>query len=130
MTMLGQHLVVDYWGCGSQMDDADGVRQAMVDAVSAMGATLLSLRVHTFHPHGVAAVALLCESHLAVHTWPEHGYVAIDAFTCGAEVDPEAGLAVLRQFFLPRQTSARRIARGPAAPEARPARPETFDPCR
>ncbi len=130
MTVLGQHLVVDCWGCGPQMDDVEAVRQAMAEAVAAMGATLLSLNVHTFQPRGVAAVAVLSESHLAVHTWPEHGYVAIDAFTCGAKVDPEAGVAVLWQFFSPRETSTRRIARGPRPPDERPKRPAALDRCR
>jgi S-adenosylmethionine decarboxylase len=130
MTGLGQHLVVDCWGCGVVADDAEGLRKAMAEAVAAMGATLLSLHVHTFQPRGVAAVAVLSESHLAVHTWPEHGYVAIDAFTCGASVDPEAGVAVLCQFFAPRETSTRRIARGVGQPDERPARPTTLDRCR
>lgn len=99
----------------------------MTRAVAAMRATLLSLNVHRFQPCGVAALALLSESHLAVHTWPEHSYVAIDAFTCGADVDPEAGVAVLLEFFSPRETSTRRIARGPGIPQKRP---ETYDSCR
>jgi len=127
MTELGRHLIVDCWGCDPRGDDAAEMRQTMTQAVAAMRATLLSLNVHTFQPCGVAALAVLSESHLAVHTWPEHGYVAIDAFTCGADVDPEAGVAVLLEFFLPRETSTRRIARGPGAPEKQPA---TCDPCR
>ena len=126
MMELGRHLIVDCWGCDQPADNAVELRRVMVEAVAAMGASLLSLNVHCFQPRGMTACAALSESHLAVHTWPEHGYVAIDAFTCGSDIDPEAGVAVLRQFFSPRETSARCVARGPGA-ISRPSPPPVLD---
>ena len=109
---IGQHVLIDFWGCGRRADDARQIRAAMREAVGAMGATLLDLQVHRFFPHGLTAVAVLSESHLALHSWPEEDYVAIDVFTCGRTVRAEAGLAVLRRCLKPTKISRRRIQRG------------------
>jgi len=116
MNANGRHLLADWCGCGPAADDADGACRAIRDAVEVMGATLLDLRVHRFSPQGFTAVAMLSESHLAVHSWPEVGYVAIDVFTCGEALHPEAGIDVLQQFFKPEETSLKRIERGGSSP--------------
>ena len=112
MKALGQHLVLELWGCNDGINDADTVRQAILDAVEAANATLLHLNVHTFSPHGVTGVAVLSESHLSVHSWPEHGYLAADIFTCGETTRPMEALRVLREYFQPTTVEAREIPRG------------------
>ncbi|MDZ4689023.1 MAG: adenosylmethionine decarboxylase, partial [Planctomycetaceae bacterium] len=77
MEHLGQHVIIELWGCQEGViNDAALVKTAMLDAVRAANATLLDINVHMFSPHGVTGVAVLSESHLSVHSWPEYGYVA------------------------------------------------------
>jgi S-adenosylmethionine decarboxylase len=97
MMKLGRHLIVDAWSCPpSLLDDERLIRETLVEAVKAGGATLIELCVHKFSPQGVTATATLAESHIAIHTWPEHGYFAVDLFFCGRG-DPKAALdAILR----------------------------------
>lgn len=96
----GIHLLVDLWEAENLADMAV-VRGALVEAAGACGATLLEVQLHGFGPgQGITGVALLAESHISIHSWPEHGYAAIDVFVCGA-CDPHAVLPVLRKAFRP-----------------------------
>lgn len=126
MEHLGQHVIIELWGCNNSINDADQVRTAMVDAVNAANATLLSLNVHTFSPHGVTGVAVLSESHLSVHSWPEYGYVAADVFTCGETTDPRAAAEVLREAFGASRVDLKELTRGvfPTRSSARLSRPK------
>ena len=118
MEHLGQHLIIECWGCNDGINDADLVRTAMIEAVHAAHATLLDINVHTFSPHGVTGVAVLSESHLSVHSWPEYGYLAADVFTCGDTTEPMAAVEVFRQYFQPSVVELQDLARGidPRAP--------------
>lgn len=111
-TFTGTHLLADLSGCRG-LDDAALVERALRQATAAAGATLLDLRLHHFGDgQGVTGVALLAESHLSIHTWPEHGYAAVDIFLCGRRHDLDAALAVLKQAFAAGRCDERRIARG------------------
>ncbi|MDP1798859.1 MAG: adenosylmethionine decarboxylase [Planctomycetaceae bacterium] len=112
MEHLGQHVIIELWGCNEGINDADLVRTAMLEAVQAANATLLDLNVHTFSPHGVTGVAVLSESHLSVHTWPEYGYMAADIFTCGDTTKPSAAADVLRRYFEPQEFDVQQLKRG------------------
>jgi S-adenosylmethionine decarboxylase len=112
MEHLGQHVIIEFWGCNAGINDADLMRAAMIEAVRAANATLLDINVHTFSPHGVTGVAVLSESHLSVHSWPEYGYLAADVFTCGADTDPAAAVEVLRRHFKPRRVELKELRRG------------------
>lgn len=80
----GTHLVVDYRGCDlERLDDPAFITRALRGAAEAAGATVLGVHVHRFNPQGIAGVAILAESHLSIHTWPETGYAAADFYTCG-----------------------------------------------
>lgn len=109
---LGHHLLMELWDCGPQIDDPDTARAAIEACVAAIGGTLIELRVHHFTPHGVTGVAILAESHLALHSWPERQYLAADLFTCGELKDTSSVIELLSEFFEPRQVDARHIARG------------------
>ena len=96
----GTHLIVDLWD-GTGFDDLDLMRATLRRAVDAAGATLLHLHLHHFTPNGgVSGVAVLAESHISVHSWPEAGYAAFDVFMCGDSA-PEKAVAVLREAFAP-----------------------------
>lgn len=93
------------------LNDPERIRGALVDAVSAGGATLIDLCVHQFSPHGVTATATLAESHIALHTWPEHGYFAADLFFCGAG-NPQKALDFLIAALQANQTNVTDLTRG------------------
>lgn len=87
---LGTHVLLDGWQApASVLDDPELVRRVLESTVEAARLTLLSLEVRRFEPQGVTALALLAESHLAIHTWPEHGAFAADLFHCGELPPPE-----------------------------------------
>ncbi len=96
----GIHLIVDLYGA-ERLDDLAHVEATLRDCVAAAGATLLHIHLHHFTPNGgISGVAVLAESHISIHSWPEHGYAALDVFMCGA-ADPHAAVAELRTAFGP-----------------------------
>lgn len=107
----GTHLIIDLYDA-RRLDDIDHIETAMRDCVDASGATLLHIHLHHFEPNGgVSGVAVLAESHISIHSWPEHRYAALDVFMCG-EAEPEACIPVLRQAFVPRRLAVSEILRG------------------
>lgn len=122
MEHLGRHVIIELWGCNdAAINDCELVKNAMLDAVRAANATLLNIYVHTFSPQGVTGVAVLSESHLSIHTWPEHRYVAADVFTCGETTKPQAAAEILAERFGAEQTVLRELERG-VFPTAQPTR--------
>jgi S-adenosylmethionine decarboxylase len=112
MKQVGTHLVVDAWEAPEDLlNDPEGIRRALIDAISAGEATLIDLCVHQFSPHGVTATATLAESHIAIHTWPEHGYFAADLFFCGRG-KPEQAMKLLQAALQAKQVRLREIPRG------------------
>jgi S-adenosylmethionine decarboxylase len=108
---VGRHCIADFWGA-SHLADANALSDAMTSACHAAGATLLNIFLHEFEPFGgVTGVALLAESHISIHTWPESGYAAIDIFMCG-HCDPGLALAELARQLKPAHTSVRTLTRG------------------
>ena len=100
LTYAGSHLIIDLWEAEG-LDDRDRIEQALVDAVKEAGATLLHIHLHTFSDGGgVSGVAVLAESHISVHTWPEKGYAAFDVFMCG-DAEPRKAMNVFKRAFNP-----------------------------
>lgn len=94
----GRHLIIDLWDA-RHLDDIEAVEVALRQAVEASGATLLHIHLHEFTPNGgISGVAVLAESHVSIHTWPERGYAAIDAFMCGA-TEPHKVVPILKDAF-------------------------------
>ena len=103
LTYAGSHLIIDLWDA-ENLDDQELIEQALKDAVEAAGATLLHIHLHRFtEGGGVSGVAVLAESHISVHTWPERGYAAFDIFMCGG-AEPRRALSVLKRAFHPKRT--------------------------
>ena len=93
---VGKHCILELYGCDSaKLDDEAFLRDTITAAAKRAGATLLNLITHRFEPQGVTGLALLAESHISIHTWPELGYAAVDVFTCGDHTMPEKACAVL-----------------------------------
>lgn len=109
---VGHHLIVDLFGCNPEtMKKVEHVSAIMIQAARAAGATIVEQKFHQFSPVGVTGVLVLAESHLAVHTWPEKGYCAIDLFTCGKTNNP-AALEILKAGFEAKECVAVEINRG------------------
>ena len=108
---VGQQMICEFWGA-SNLDSVETTERALRDAVRAGGATLVEIFVHRFSPHGISGIAVIAESHLAVHTWPELGYCAADFFTCGDSVDMNAIVRTLRDAYNAERADVRTLARG------------------
>jgi len=93
----GTHLIIEVIG-GKNLDCVETIETAFRDCVAACQATLLHIHLHRFSPQGVSGVAVLAESHISVHTWPEAGYAAFDVFMCG-DADPWKAIDILRAAF-------------------------------
>jgi S-adenosylmethionine decarboxylase len=106
----GTHLIIEVVD-GRGLDDEHRIQTAFRDCVSACGATLLHIHTHKFSPQGVSRVAVLAESHISVHTWPEIGYGAFDVFMCG-DADPWKAVDVLRQHFQAGDIRVKELLRG------------------
>ncbi len=106
----GAHLIIDLYDA-ERLDDLPYVEQALRSCVEEAGATLLHIHLHPFEPTGVSGVAVLAESHISVHTWPEAGYAAFDVFMCG-DAKPEKCVDVLRNAFNPGKTTVSELLRG------------------
>ena len=113
MKSLGRHILVEFHGCSSDvLNDVPCIESSMVNAAKESGATIISSVFHHFSPFGVSGVVVIQESHLAIHTWPEYGYAAVDLFTCGDSVDPWTSYKLLKQAFKAEHGSAVEINRG------------------
>jgi S-adenosylmethionine decarboxylase proenzyme len=113
MSALGHHLLVEYTACDATvLADLDRVTAAMLAAAEASGATIVTHSFHHFSPHGVSGAVIIAESHLAIHTWPEHRFAAVDFFSCGS-VDMDRGLAVLRTALGASAETRMALERGP-----------------
>lgn len=106
----GIHLIIEVVD-GHGLDDEVRIERAFRDCVAACEATVLHIHLHKFSPQGVSGVAVLAESHISVHTWPEIGYGAFDVFMCG-DANPWAAVEVLREAFSAGEVRVREILRG------------------
>ena len=110
----GAHLIIDLYKA-SKLDDLDHIEATLRRCVEAAGATLLHIHLHHFEPNGgVSGVAVLAESHISIHTWPENGYAALDIFMCG-NATPDACVPVLRKAFSPKRIAVGEHLRGQGA---------------
>ena len=128
--MVGKHCILELYDCDpSKLDDETFLRHTITTAAQRAGATLLNLTTHRFEPQGVTGLALLAESHISIHTWPENGYAAVDVFTCGDHTMPEkacevmcvelsAGRHALRSFLRETPAALGTTERLPALPIA------------
>ncbi|NDK33376.1 adenosylmethionine decarboxylase [Rhodovulum sulfidophilum] len=106
----GTHLIIEVVD-GDGLDDEGRIQKAFRDCVDECGATLLHIHTHKFSPQGVSGVAVLAESHISVHTWPEIGYGAFDVFMCG-EAEPWRAVEVLRAAFDAGDVRVKELLRG------------------
>ena len=112
MNYLGKHLIIELYECGEALlSDPKQIEIIMQETALAMGATIVQSNFHHFTPLGVSGVVIIKESHLTIHTWPEHGYAAVDVFTCG-EIQFEKGVDFLKEKFGTEEVEWRMLERG------------------
>lgn len=110
---LGSHSVIELYDCDALLlGQVARVRETLVAAAERCKATIVEVVFHEFNPHGVSGVIIIAESHLAIHTWPEHRYAAIDLFTCGNTLNPEPAAEYLAQEFKAASCHIYKIPRG------------------
>ncbi|MBA2173367.1 S-adenosylmethionine decarboxylase proenzyme [Halobacillus locisalis] len=89
MDTMGRHVIAELWDCNEgKLNDMSYIEQVFVDAALKAGAEVREVAFHKFAPHGVSGVVIISESHLTIHSFPEHGYASIDVYTCGDRIDP------------------------------------------
>lgn len=107
----GVHLLIELW-TKHFLTDSNRIREIIIKAINACGATMLGIDLHVFTPNGgISGVAILQESHLSIHTWPEYDYAAIDLFVCGT-INPRLAVPVLKEEFMPHKIDIQEIKRG------------------
>lgn len=113
MQSLGRHILAEVYGCNFEvLNDIKKVEDIMINAALDAGAEVREFVFHKFSPQGVSGVVVISESHLAIHTWPELGYAAVDVFTCGEKVDPWDACNYLAKHFGAEYVNATEVKRG------------------
>lgn len=114
MEALGRHILVELYNCSPKLlNDVSYIEREMIKAAELSNATLINSTFHHFSPFGVSGVIVIQESHLAIHTWPEYGYAAIDLFTCGESVNPWIAYKHLFKSLKAEHGSSMELQRGP-----------------
>lgn len=110
---FGVQWTAELYGCDKDaLDDVAQIQSLMLEAARVAGATVVSSQFHKFAPQGVSGVVLIAESHIAIHTWPERGYAALDLFTCGDTLRAEEGFRWLAGRFHASHLESSRAERG------------------
>ncbi|MFT6732758.1 MAG: S-adenosylmethionine decarboxylase [Polaribacter sp.] len=111
ISYAGDHIIVDFWGA-SYLDDIEKMKSAFKEAIEISGATLLHIHLHSFSSTGgISGVAVLAESHISVHTWPEKSYAAFDIFMCG-NANAKLTIPILEKAFSPKDIKITNLKRG------------------
>jgi S-adenosylmethionine decarboxylase len=110
---IGRHYIVEASGCDPKIiGSIEKVQQILVKAAEIAGAQVWSISFNRFPPQGVSGVVVISESHISTHTWPEYGYVALDIYTCGKNVDPEKAVVFAVEAFESSTSHITEITRG------------------
>ena len=109
----GTHLIAELAECNQEaLNDEEFLRAKLREAAHIADATVLGVHSHKFTPAGGTAFALLAESHISIHTWPELGYAAVDAFTCGQSVRTELAIESVAHALDSKNTKIITVKRG------------------
>lgn len=113
---LGQHTLLEYYHCmPGRLKRARDVKVLLCSAVRRGGGRIVKAVFHNFSPYGVSGVVVITESHVTIHTWPEHAYAAVDIFSCSAKLDHAAICDDLKHALNARRVRRRTLRRGLAA---------------
>lgn len=112
-TFLGHQTTIDFYNCkNTEIDSCNFIEETLLKAAKLIGLTVVNTTIHKFSPIGVSGVIVIEESHIAVHTWPEHNYVAIDFFTCNNSFNLSEGINWLKEQFIAENFTTEEFKRG------------------
>lgn len=113
MNVLGIHVLLELKECNPQLlDDLDYIRESLLKVADDLGATIVGESFHHFTPQGVTGILSIAESHISIHTWPEHRYAAADIFTCGSSFRPTYAAELLIDQFESKDPDLTEVRRG------------------
>ncbi|ACV59220.1 MULTISPECIES: adenosylmethionine decarboxylase [Alicyclobacillus] len=113
MDTMGRHVIAELWECDPErLNDVHGIERAMVTAALEAGAEVREVAFHKFAPQGVSGVVIISESHLTIHSFPEHGYASIDVYTCGDRIDPNVACDYITKYLGAKRLEAIELPRG------------------
>ena len=117
--ILGQHTLIELQDCDAdRLCDVAAIRALMLAAVAEAGGTYVTDVFHHFAPHGVSGVIVIAESHVTIHTWPEHAYAAVDVFTCGEKFQHPIFVDRMRSGLAAKGLRQQTVQRGPGVAES------------
>lgn len=127
MDTMGRHVIAELWGCNiNKLNDLKFVEKMMVDAALESGAEIREVAFHKFAPMGVSGVVIISESHLTIHSFPEHGYASIDVYTCGDRIDPNVAAEYITKQLDATTREAIQVPRGMGPVAIQSTKTETF----
>lgn len=113
MKALGRQILVEFYDCDADViNDVTMVEDILLTATRAAKASIISHNFHKFSPHGISGTVVIAESHVAIHTWPEYNYAAVDIFTCGETIDPWIIQEHIKEHFFSKNVSSMEMKRG------------------
>lgn len=121
MDTLGRHVISELWGCDAErLNNFDFIERTFVDAALKSGAEIREVAFHKFAPQGVSGVVIISESHLTIHSFPEHGYASIDVYTCG-DLNPNIAAEYIADALEAQTTESIEVPRGMGPVQIKPA---------
>ncbi len=113
LTALGKHTIIDLYDCNREkINDVTLLEKTLLRAAKAAKATIIKSHFHKFSPQGVSGTIIIAESHFNLHSWPEHGYVALDLFTCGTSLDSTKATKILIEELESKNFKIKELDRG------------------
>ncbi|MGJ9382417.1 S-adenosylmethionine decarboxylase proenzyme [Salipaludibacillus neizhouensis] len=113
METMGRHIIAELWGCDiDKLNNIEYIERLFVDAALEAGAEVREVAFHKFAPYGVSGVVIISESHLTIHSFPEHGYASIDVYTCGDRIDPNIASEYISKALSAKTTEVVEVPRG------------------
>jgi len=110
---LARHLLLELFDCDAEVINSLGVvKMSMIEAARRAQGTIVNAVFHEFNPFGISGVVVIAASHLAIHTWPEYRYAAVDLFSCGDALRPQVGADYLVQQLGATRASVVELQRG------------------
>ncbi|SDK42578.1 adenosylmethionine decarboxylase [Sediminibacillus albus] len=113
MDTMGRHVIAELWDCNiDKLNDMGLIEQVFVNAALKAGAEIREVAFHKFAPYGVSGVVIISESHLTIHSFPEHGYASIDVYTCGDIIDPNVAAEFIADSLESKRSEKVEVPRG------------------
>ncbi|SER89892.1 adenosylmethionine decarboxylase [Salipaludibacillus aurantiacus] len=113
METMGRHIIAELWGCNTdKLNNLAFIEQLFVKAALHAGAEIREVAFHKFAPQGVSGVVIISESHLTIHSFPEHGYASIDVYTCGDRIDPASAANYIAEALMAETSEVVEVPRG------------------